>query len=275
MHKVSTGSVTPSRLLLALSWAFVFPWTVSAQGEDERYPFATPITDPLESVTRFSLFSTDRTGDGRQTDALAQLGGSIGVWLLEDAAGQVEVAGAVHGRVASRFSLAGPDQHLLNIDYRAGLLLRIRVGTAAFRADLYHASSHLGDETLVATGRAPISTSREGLDLLVQAEVLPATLLYAGPGVILRSTQSFGHWSGRAGAQWTARPNMPLRPFASIEAFAWDPAGWRVSVTAQAGLALGTASRLGAFVGMGASQAEQFHLDDETTFGVALSYGHP
>jgi len=141
------------------------------------HPFRTPAGSPLEPVHRLALLSATRDSL-RDGIALADIGDRLGFWIRRDPDGEVEYAGAIHGGAFSRFDLRGPDQALIEVHYRIGVLLRARFGAVAARAELYHVSSHLGDEFLVDTGARPISTSREGLELMLQGSPVSGLNVY-------------------------------------------------------------------------------------------------
>ncbi len=269
----------------ALSWTFlvtaVVPAATSAQAGGEPstdgirdrngHPFRTPAGSPLEPVHRIAVLSTNRAG-ASGTVALADLGDRLGFWIRRDPDGEFELAGALHGGVFSRFDVAGPDQDFIEVHYRAGFLLRARLGAFAARAELYHVSSHLGDEFLVETGTEPISTSREGLEFLLQGSPIRGLTIYGGPGVLLSSSQRLDVLSVRGGADWESSRDPSARFFASADVFSWSELSWEPTISLETGAALGRRVRLGLLLSMGPSRAEQFFRDTETLFGVSVSY---
>jgi len=233
------------------------------------FPFRIPSGSPLEPVHRLAVVGVSRGGETRTT-AIAHLGDRLGFWIRRGPG--LELSGALHAGVFSRFDLERPDQEFVEVHYRAGFLFRAHFGPLAARAEIYHVSSHLGDELLVRTGREPISTSREGIEVLVQAAPLDGLVVYGGPGVLLRSTEDLGRLSFRAGADWRQPPAPHPGAYASVEAFAWAESDWDPMIALEAGLALGAHARIGATAGFGPSRAEQFFRESETLAGVAFTF---
>ncbi len=235
------------------------------------HPFRTPAGSPLEPVHRIAVFSASRDSV-RDGIASADVGDRLQFWIRRDPDGAVEYAGAIHGGVFSRFDLGGPDQALIEVHYRIGVLLRARFGGLAARAELYHVSSHLGDEFLVDSGVRPISTSREGLEFLLQGSPLPGITVYGGPGVLLRTSRDLDRLSLRAGADWESSPAAHARFYASVDLFTWAESEWEPALATELGAALGRGARLGLLFGLGPSRAEQFFRESERLLGVTISY---
>lgn len=232
------------------------------------HPFRTPSASPLEPVHRVAAAGVARNGEARAT-ALAYLGDRLGFWIRRGPG--LDVTGALHAGAFSRFDLERPDQEFLQVHYRAGFLFRMRAGPVAARAEIYHVSSHLGDEFLRRTGRDPISTSREGVEMLVQAAPARGLMLYGGPGLLVRSSEEFEPWSLRAGGEWRQRPGG-TRLYAAVDAFLWEESDWDPMISLEAGLAFGRHARLGALAGFGPSRAEQFFREEETIAGLAFTF---
>ena len=257
-------------------------------------PFPAPLASPLEPRTRLAPVHAARGGRSRWV-GLVNLGEAFPFALLsprreEDAEGGAEERGegapaavrtpALWGEIAggafSRFDLEGRGNEFVEVHYRVGLRLRARWRAIDARLAFYHVSSHLGDEFLERTGRAPISTSREGLELLAGVRPLPDPLpgvrLYGGPGLLVRSTAGLAPASVRIGAEWRPRGSRwgSFRPYASAELFAWEERGWEPLAAAEAGLAFGGRYRIALLAGAGPSRAEQFFRQDETLWGLSL-----
>ena len=264
-------------LLVAAPVVAATPLAAQAGGNPEPgirdpngHPFRTPSGSPVEPVHRLALLSATRDSL-RDGIGLADIGDRLGFWIRRDPEGEVEVAGAIHGGAFSRFDLGGPDQALIEVHYRIGLLLRARFGEVAARAELYHVSSHLGDEFLLDTGAHPISTSREGMELMFQGSPASGLTVYGGPGVLLRATPDFEPLSLRAGAAWESAPRG-ARLYASVDYFGWAELKWKPAVAAEFGAALARGTRVGLLLGFGPSRAEQFLRQSERLIGFSVSH---
>lgn len=243
--------------------------------EDAAVPFPAPLASPLEPHTRLAPVHVSR-GDRERWVALADLGEQIPFWIARGCgSGEPALAAAVAGGAFSRFDLEGRGNELVEAHFRAGVRLRARLRGVEARLEAYHVSSHLGDEFLERTGRSPVSTSREGLELLVQAAPLPGLRLYGGPGLLVRSTRGLDPLSVRAGAEWRELPLRwgPFVPYVSVEAFGWEELGWDPLLAGEAGVSFGGGTfRLALTAGAGPSRAEQFFRDaDETLWGLSFS----
>jgi hypothetical protein len=107
-----------------------------------------------------------------------QIGISAGVWAL------FNFKNVDHSR--------GDACELFNTDYLLGIPLSYAIDRWAFRLMPYHISSHLGDEFLCnrkITER--INPSFEALEFVAQYQVNRQVRLYAGPGIVLHSDESF------------------------------------------------------------------------------------
>lgn len=270
-------------LLAALLLALAVPVAGQGTGEAARppasirdpggHPFRAPAASPLEPLPRLTVAHVSRdTAAGAV--AMPDIGAHLPFWLRRDPSGPWELAGTVAAGVFSRFDLERSDNELIEVHYRVGLQLRTRYRAVAARLELYHVSSHLGDEFLTRTGRAPISTSREAVELLLQGSPLPGLTLYGGPGAAIRSTEGLDPLSLRGGLEWAA-PRLAggvLGPYLAADASSLEELGWDPTVALEGGLELGSRARVAFTVGRGPSRAEQFYREDETVVGAALAF---
>lgn len=247
-----------------------------ADGLHDRdgYPFRPPGSSALEPQTRLAPVHVARAGLERW-EAMVQFGSELPLWLHRSGdGGGLELAGAAAGGLFSRFSLQAPTNEFVEASFRVGLQLRARYRAVAGRLELYHVSSHLGDEYMERTGRSRVSTSREGVALLLQAAPHPSLTLHAGPGFILRSSRGFRAPAVRAGAEWrpSRRGDEEVSPYLAAEVFSWSERDWEPMLHLEAGLGLaGGRYRVGALLGSGPARTEQFFHDDETVWGLVFS----
>ena len=241
-------------------------------------PFPAPAASTLEPRTRLAPVRVDRSGRNRWV-GLVDLGETIPFRLHRADArapsGSPPSAlwGEVAGAAFSRFDLEGHGNEFIEVHYRVALRLRARWRGLEARVAAYHVSSHLGDEFLERTGRDPISTSREGLELLAAVRPVPDLRIYGGPGLVLRSTAGLDPGTARLGAEWRPADRRwgPFRPYAAGELLLRDELGWEPTASTEAGLAFGGRYRLALMVGAGPSRAEQFFRQDETLWGLSFS----
>jgi hypothetical protein len=94
---------------------------------------------------------------------------------------QLDVAAAVFGQ----FNLDRPSFEFINADYVVGLPLTMRYGSFSTRLRVYHQSSHLGDEFILARQPERINLSFESLELILSQE-LSVLRVYAGGEAFFR-----------------------------------------------------------------------------------------
>ena len=243
----------------------------SPTADRDGHPFRSPTVSPLEAVYRLAPVQISR-GERDRLVALAELGDQFPFWIHRRPEGPFELSGTVLASAASRFDVEGAENEFIEINYRVGVSLRARFRKLAARLELYHVSSHLGDEFLLDTGTEPISTSREGLELLVQGSPVSGMVLYGGGGLLFRSTLPFRTPSVRMGAEWERARDAFARPYVAVDAFVWSELDWDPRIAAEVGAALGRGGRLGLIFGFGPSRAEQFFRESETLYGISFSF---
>lgn len=245
-----------------------------AEGQEDRGPaFRPPLASPLEPAFRAAPVRVDR-GDTERWVGLLDFGERFAATVRRRGSDQgLRLDLAVSGGVFTRFDLETSGNEFVEAHFRGAFQALARRGRLAARLELHHVSSHLGDEYLVRTGRQPISTSREGVELLLQTDRVPGLMVYAGGGAVLRSTEDLDPLSARAGFEW--RPGGASggpEPYVAGDLFSWQEVGWEPALAAEAGLALsGGRYRLALTVGAGPSRAEQFLGEDETFWGVVFT----
>lgn len=259
-------------MLLTASLLTAAPGAAAAQAPDGP-AFHPPLASPLEPAFRLAPVRVDR-GDTERWVGLLDFGERFTTTVRSaDPEDGLRLDLAVSGGAFTRFDLETSSNEFVEAHFRGAVQGLARRGRLAARLELHHVSSHLGDEFLVRTGRQPISTSREGLELLLQADPAPELLVYAGGGALLRSTEDLEPLSVRGGLEWwmDGRGEGPT-PYAAADVHAWEEVGWDPALTAEVGLATGGGRyRLALTAGAGPSRAEQFVREDETFWGLVFT----
>jgi hypothetical protein len=240
---------------------------------DAAWPFPPPAVSPLEPRTRLAPVHVSR-GERSRWVGLVDLGDRFPFWLVRRGGGaSPALAASVTGGAFSRFDLESSQNDFIEVHYRVGLRLLGRLGGLDARLELFHVSSHLGDEFLRRTGREPVSTSREGLELLLSGRPADGLRVYGGPGLLVRSSRAFDAASLRGGLEWDPAVHWgTFRPYVGIAAYAWEELSWEPTAAAEAGLRFGEGRyRLALTAGAGRSRAEQFLREEETLVGITLS----
>lgn len=267
----AAGAVAAVGLLTAALGAAV-PGAAAAQDPDGP-AFHPPLASPLEPAFRLAPVRVDR-GDTERWVGLLDFGERFTATVRSpDREDGLRLDLAVSGGAFTRFDLETSSNEFVEAHFRGAVQGLARRGRLAARLELHHVSSHLGDEFLVRTGRQPISTSREGVELLMQADPVSELRVYAGGGVLLRSTEDLEPLSARGGLEWwTGGGGEGPAPYVAADVHAWEEVGWDPAVAAEVGLATGGGRyRLALTAGAGPSRAEQFVREDETFWGVVFS----
>src|ERR1051325_937282 len=162
----------------------------------------------------------------------------------------VATAGAWHVAIAaaafSQFNLARPTADLMNTDYRVGLPVTYRHAGLTTRVQLYHQSSHLGDEYMVHANAQRVDLTFEAAELLV-SEQLAAWRGYGGGGdVFMHSPADLKPGVLHGGVEYR-QPGVLVhlgrlatgRVVAALDAKSFQDRGWTVGWSAITGLELG------------------------------------
>jgi hypothetical protein len=148
----------------------------------------------------------------------------------------------VQAGVFAVFDLAADSKDLINADYLVGVVLGYRHERFSALARLFHQSSHIGDEFLLANRvRNRVNLSYESLDLRLSYELLDDALrLYGGGGYLFdQEPSSLDPWSLQWGVElrspWPG-PDSAWRPIAAVDMQNRQENHWHVDVSARAGV---------------------------------------
>lgn len=154
------------RLLILTAIFMIFfstPFEVLAlQLFPEKNLVAPPAADPRAPYSHLKLFSFEEepeTNSSLGAEAAFTHNFSTTRWEGDNGA---MYQFTCSGGVFSQFQEApNKSYELVNSDFYFGLPLEMKIGQHGFRAELYHVSSHLGDEFQDRTGKSRISYSHE------------------------------------------------------------------------------------------------------------------
>lgn len=202
----------------------------------ERAAFPPLLADPKEPRFSATYVWADAPALSSRLAAVG-LGQTIG--LVRTGRWQVAVAAAVF----SQFDMRSSKNDLMNSDYVVGLPVAYRRGAFAARARLYHQSSHLGDEFLLAHHLQRVDLTYEAVELLL-ARALGAWRLYGGGEYLfVRSPVDLRPVVAHAGVEYRARaPLVRLgrvasgRVVAALDAKSGQDESRRVAWSGLAGL---------------------------------------
>lgn len=148
--------------------------------------FLPLLADPKEPRT-FAAWTFTHTNDptfGDLNVGIAGFGGRWGIvrWHADGAGNGLQLS--ISGGVFAQFNMDTPSKDLINADYVVGFPLSWRRGDTSARLRLYHQSSHLGDEFLLAEHPERLNLSFESIELIV-ARRLGFWRIYGGGEYLL------------------------------------------------------------------------------------------
>ncbi len=109
---------------------------------------------------------------------------------------------SIQAGVFSLFDLKAENKDMINADYRVGVLTAYRNGDLSGFIRLYHQSSHLGDEFLLAQNIARVNRSYEEADLKLSYNLTTWLRAYGGGGLLVRrDPQELRPWTTQYGLE--------------------------------------------------------------------------
>src|SRR5256885_2167766 len=161
----------PAAVLAATRWIMLAVLAAPAPAAAQRPAVAAGgavfqplLADPKEPQF-FAAYLWERSP--RLAPRLGSVGFGRTIGVVTARTWQVAIAAAVF----SQFNLAQPTADLMNTDYRVGIPVTYRRGNLTTRAQLYHQSSHLGDEYMVRTNAERVDLTFEAAELLVSQQL--------------------------------------------------------------------------------------------------------
>jgi len=175
--------------------------------------------------------------------------GSVGFGQTFGVAGGRDWEVSVAAAVFSQFDLARATADLMNTDYRVGVPVTYRRAAVTVRFQLYHQSSHLGDEYMAHTNSQRVDLSFEAAELLVARDMAHWRLYGGGEYTFMHSPADLKPGVLHGGLEY--RPSGVLlrvgrlaegRLVAAVDAKSFEDRRWEVGWSAVTGLELGDPS---------------------------------
>lgn len=143
---------------------------------------------------------------------------------------------SVVGSVFAQLNLDAPSFDLINADYIIGLPLTHRNGGFSGRLRVYHQSSHLGDEFLLAREPERINLSFESAELLLSQELGPLRIYGGGEAFFRREPDDLPRNLAHGGLELRPPPLGVGRFVAAVDVKAVDDETWETGWSARAGV---------------------------------------
>lgn len=201
--------------------------------------FQPLLADPKEPQF-FAAYLWERST--RLSPRLGSVGFGQTIGVVNAGAWQVSVGAAVF----SQFNLARPTADLMNTDYRVGVPVTYRRSRLTTRLQVYHQSSHLGDEYMVYANARRVDLTFEAAELLVSQELARWRVYGGGEYVFTRSPADLKPGLLHGGFEYRQRGALVHlgrlaagRLVAGLDAKSFQDRRWTVGWSAVTGLELG------------------------------------
>jgi hypothetical protein len=216
------------------------------------FPETTVLFEPLIANPRDPVYSIAyRWGD--QVLAPQQIAISLGdifpIYRFFDVYGgdlQIDIFACMWANFNMNPSVQTNDEwaELVTSDYILAIPLSYSKGNFSYRLKIYHISSHLGDEYMVNNPMVlRTNPSFEAIDFFISYQFKESLRLYAGPGFVINSDNSFPMKTFYAeyGLEFRPfvykfrHPRLYGVPFLAIDCQNWEANNYRPSLTIQLG----------------------------------------
>ena len=202
-------------------------------------PFRPLLADPKEPQF-FAAYLWERSP--RLAPRLGSVGFGQTIGVVRAGPWQVGIAAAVF----SQFNLARPTADLMNTDYRVGLPVTYQHAGLTTRVQLYHQSSHLGDEYMVHANAQRVDLTFEAAELLLSQQLAAWRVYGGGEYVFTHSPADLKPGVLHGGVEYRQRGALVHlgglatgRVVAALDAKSFQDRGWDVGWSAITGLELG------------------------------------
>lgn len=202
--------------------------------------FCPLAADPKSEHSYLSYLTGDFASIGEPDDETnigsVGIGDSFPLFRLTTAGPANGVQLDLSGGVFAQFNLDRPSFDLINADYLVGLPLTFRRGGFTSRLRVYHQSSHLGDEFLLARQPERLNVSFESLELLLSQEVGPLRVYGGGENFFRRRPTSGASRLAHMGAEVRPAEFGAGRLLAAVDVKVVEFVEWEVAWSARTGV---------------------------------------
>ena len=178
----------------------------------------------------------------------------------------------IEAAVWAVFTIKSDDVQLDNADYYMAIPLTYAYDNWSYRLRVYHVSSHVGDEYLLAHPElVRVNPSRETIDFFTSYQLSPALRFYGGPGWIIHSDRGF-HFKPflvEYGAELRLLGHRDLynslyfQPFYAMHFRNWQQYSWEFDITYVIGVEWSKLQGIGRKIRLFAEWHNGFSLDGQ------------
>jgi hypothetical protein len=230
--------LSPAARWFTLALLAAAPAVGQTPGSADGAPFRPLLADPKEPQF-FAAYLWERSP--RLAPRLGSVGFGQTIAVVSPGTWQVAIAAAVF----SQFNLARPTADLMNTDYRVGLPVTYHHAGLTTRLQLYHQSSHLGDEYMVHANAQRVDLTFEAAELLVSQQLAAWRVYGGGEYVFTHSPADLRPGVLHGGVEYRQSGVLVHlgrlatgRVVAALDAKSFQDRGWDVGWSAVIGLEL-------------------------------------
>jgi hypothetical protein len=216
------------------------PGLLGLSREDLWFPegdvFLPLIADPKTPQFFASARHYD-TPDSETTVGAVGFGENFGIWRRSGRQAGDGLQASLSAGLFAQFDLETDSANLVNTDYVVGLPLTWRKGASSLRLRVYHQSSHLGDEFLLAARADRINLSFESIELLASREWERWRGYLGGEYLFDREPSSLDPWGAHGGVEYRGDPFLFGRSLVGgVDLKSWEEHDYHVDSQLSFGL---------------------------------------
>ena len=258
--------------------------TITAGAQDRFFPdvrsfeppFATPRVAGFAGRLISESIGDDQFGDEREADVT--IGEDFPLLALRRGAGPITLGFGV--QASGRFSLDDSKSALISNDWQVGFNIFADLSPWVIDIQLYHESSHLGDEYIKRFGASRLDWTREVLMVWLGYEAGKFRIM-SSVGNALVDELDLSPWLASGGLDFRGPPFLVLGQRAHLIAGVFGEGAsetdWRISTSLKAGIAfpgarVGRELRLSLIGHDGLSTQRQFYRSSSRYFGMEIEF---
>jgi hypothetical protein len=166
------------------------------------------------------------------------LGDTFGLYRHVNNSGGYSWQANISGWIYAEFDLKTPSYYLVDNDYFIGFPFTFRKGPASYRLNLYHQSSHVGDEYLLHSNITRIEFSYEALNFIASYEWIKWRIYYGGEVMVHKEPTSYKPVTVQCGLEYYSTNKLLLggRPIGGVDLKLTQENNWPLNTSFKAGL---------------------------------------
>jgi len=208
------------------------------------------------------------------------LGDMFGIYRHDDARDGYSWQANISGGIYAEFDLKTSSYYLVDNDYFIGIPLTFRSAAYSCRLNLYHRSSHVGDEYVLHSNITRIEYSYEAINFLASRDWGPWRAYYGGEVLIHKTPSNVKPVTVQGGIEYydTRRLAMGGHPVGGVDLRCTQENEWPVNASVKVGLQFDEPDARGRAVRFllegynGYSPHGQFYNNRMMYFGLGITF---